>query len=82
MGGLVDNARCPGCGAPTTPSLAGDGLELCPRCDTPLMVTRRGLDVEYAVRERLYGLEGPCDGGVDAAVTRPRSSLAVGPVAR
>jgi hypothetical protein len=55
--------QCPGCGGRTRCAAVRPVIERCPRCWTPLTVSCRSLDVEYAVRERLYG--------------RPRASVEV-----
>ena len=46
---------CPGCGALAVPAAGAPAFKRCSRCATPLVVFNRDLDVERAVRERLYG---------------------------
>jgi hypothetical protein len=50
-----DFVPCPGCGALAVAAAGAPGFTRCPRCATPLVLFNRDLDVERAVRERLYG---------------------------
>jgi hypothetical protein len=68
MSGVADAVptvvRCPGCGGCTRCVTEHSGVERCPRCTTPLMLSFDRLDVENTVRERLYG--GARNGVVDS----------------
>jgi tRNA(Ile2) C34 agmatinyltransferase TiaS len=59
MPSVIDPAavatRCPGCGNRAIAAVTDTAADRCPRCDTSLVVSARRLDVEHAVRERLYG---------------------------
>jgi hypothetical protein len=50
----IASVRCPGCGCRTALSGSDSAYVRCHHCLTPLLISRRRFDVEYAVRERLY----------------------------
>ena len=46
--------HCPGCGGLIRVSAAASPVYRCGHCETPLLATVDGLDVETAVQSRLY----------------------------
>jgi uncharacterized protein (DUF983 family) len=51
--------RCPGCGGLVWLPVGVAGRARCEHCQTPLIATADGLDVELAVQSRLYSAIAP-----------------------